>query len=83
MYAIDYIKQMEKTIYSTDYKYLIKRLKQARLERGLDQTQVAKLIGKSQSYISKIEAGQCRIDIIQLKEFAKVYKKRLYFFLTK
>ena len=33
--------------------------------------------------ISKIEAGQRRIDVIQLKEFAKAYKKPLDYFLKK
>ena len=72
---------MKKTIYSKEHRYLVKRLRQARREAGLDQTKVAKLLGVSQSYVSKAEAGQRRIDIIQLKEFAKVYKKETDFFI--
>jgi transcriptional regulator with XRE-family HTH domain len=72
---------MSKAIYSKDHKYIIEQLKKARQEAGLDQADVAKLLGKTQSYISKIESGQRRIDIITLKEFAKVYKKDINFFL--
>ncbi|MDD3608086.1 MAG: helix-turn-helix transcriptional regulator [Candidatus Moranbacteria bacterium] len=72
---------MSKAIYSKDHKYIVEQLKKARQEAGLDQADVAKLLGKTQSYISKIEAGQRRIDIITLKEFAKVYKKDINFFL--
>lgn len=72
---------MSKAIYSKDHKYIVERLKKARLEAGLDQKEIAKLLGKSQPYISKIEAGQRRIDIVQLKEFARNYKKDLGFFI--
>ncbi len=72
---------MSKTIYSKEHKSLVDKLKKARIEAGLDQEQVAQLLGKSQSYISRIEAGQRRIDIIQLKEFAKAYKKPIEFFI--
>lgn len=72
---------MSKSIFSGDHKYLIDQLKRAREEVGLDQTEVAKKLEKTQSYISKIESGQRRIDLIQLKEFAKIYKKKLNFFL--
>jgi transcriptional regulator with XRE-family HTH domain len=72
---------MSKTIYSKEHKYIVEQLKRARQEAGLDQSDVAKLLGKTQSYISKIESGQRRIDIITLKEFAKVYKKDINFFL--
>lgn len=71
---------MKKAIYSTEHKYLVEQLKKARKEAGLDQEKVAKLLGVSQSYISKVESGQRRIDLIQLKEFAKVYKKNMSFF---
>lgn len=72
---------MEKLIYSKDHKYLVEQLRKARFEAGLDQKGVADLLEKTQSYISKIESGQRRIDIIQLKNFAKIYKKSINYFL--
>ncbi len=71
---------MNKTIYSEGHKVLVNKLIRARKEKGLRQGDVAKLLGRTQSYVSKIEAGQRRVDIIQLKEFAKIYKKNLDFF---
>ncbi len=72
---------MFKAIYSEEYKRLTKRLKKARLKAKLNQLSVAKNLGKNQSYISKVESGQLRIDAIQLKEFAKLYKKSIEYFL--
>ena len=72
---------MTKAIYSKDHKYIVAQLKKARQEAGLDQAEVAKLLGKTQSHVSKIEAGQRRIDIVQLKEFGKIYKKSLDYFI--
>lgn len=74
---------MDKAIYSKDHKFLVEQLKKARTEASLDQEKAAKLLGRTQSYISKVESGQRRIDIVQLKEFAKVYKKELGFFIKK
>ncbi|MBU4299249.1 helix-turn-helix transcriptional regulator [Patescibacteria group bacterium] len=72
---------MSKAIYSKDHKYIVEQLKKARQEAGLDQEQVAKMLKKTQSHISKIESGQRRIDVIMLKELAKIYKKDISFFL--
>lgn len=72
---------MSKTIYSKEHKFIVKQLKKAREEAGLSQSEVAKLLHKTQSYISKIESGQRKIDIVQLKEFAKIYRKDLNFFI--
>lgn len=72
---------MSKSIYSKDHKYIVEQLKKARQEAGLEQEQVAKMLKKTQSYLSKIESGQRRIEVIQLKEFAKIYKKSLDYFL--
>jgi len=72
---------MSKAIYSKDHKYIVEQLKKARQEAGLEQAEVAKLLGKTQSHVSKVEAGQRRIDIVALKEFAKIYKKDINFFL--
>ncbi len=72
---------MSKVIYSKDHKYIVEQLKKARKEAGLEQAEVAKLLGKTQSHISKVEAGQRRIDIVALKEFARIYKKDINFFI--
>ncbi len=72
---------MTKAIYSKDHKCIVEQLKKARQEAGLDQEQVAKLLGKTQSHVSKVEAGQRRIDIVALKEFARIYKKSMGYFI--
>ena len=74
---------MTKAIFSKDHLYTVEQLKKARHEASLDQVEVAKLLGKTQPHISKIEAGQRRLDIVQLKEFAKIYRKPLDFFISK
>ena len=72
---------MKKTVYSIEHRYMVERLKRARKEAGLGQEKVAKLLGVSQSYMSKVESGQRRIDLVQLKQFARIYKKPLNLFI--
>ena len=72
---------MSKIIYSKEHRYLVRQLKKVREKVGLSQKQVAEILHKTQSYISKVESGQRKIDVVQLKEFAKVYKKDITYFL--
>jgi len=72
---------MAKSIYSEGHKYLVARLREARERANLTQKQVAELLGVTQSFISKVESGQYRIDVIQLLEFARLYKKKISFFI--
>lgn len=72
---------MDKTIYTKTYARLIVKLKKARKEAKLNQLAVAKKLKRTQSYVSKIESGQSRLDIIQLKEIGKIYKKTLDYFI--
>ncbi len=72
---------MTKAIYSKDHTYIVEQIKKARQEAGLNQQGVAQLLGKTQSHVSKVEAGQRRIDIVALKEYARIYKKSLDYFL--
>ncbi|HEY4523438.1 MAG TPA: helix-turn-helix transcriptional regulator [Candidatus Paceibacterota bacterium] len=72
---------MNKSVYSKDYKNIIKRLKKARIEVGLSQQEVADKLGKPQSYISKIESGERRLDVAEMKKFATIYKKDVSFFI--
>jgi len=70
-----------KSIYSKEYKAVIERFKKARLESGLKQEEVAKKLNKPQSYVSKIESGERRLDVVELKIIAEVYKKNIEYFI--
>ena len=72
---------MSKTIHQREYRQIVKSLKIARKKANLTQKQVAQTINRPQSYISKVEAGEQRIDVIELKLFADLYKKDIKYFL--
>lgn len=62
------------SINSKEYREVIERLIRARKDTGLTQVQVAEQLGKPQSFVSKVESRERRLDITELKQFAKVYK---------
>ncbi len=72
---------MDKTIHSTKYKTVLQNLVKARHESGLMQSEVAEKLNKPQSFVSKVERGERRLDVVELEAFAKLYKKSLDWFL--
>ena len=72
---------MPKTIYSKEHKRITERLKKARKEAGLTQAEAGKRFGQDQTVISKIESGQYRVDAVQLRKLAGIYKQDLNDFL--
>lgn len=62
---------MEKTIYTKEYITFLKCLIQARKDAGLTQVQMAEKMGETQSFVSKCERGERRIDIVELRIFCK------------
>ena len=72
---------MGKSIHTNEYKVFVGRLKKARLEAGLTQVEAAKKLGRPQSHISNVETGQQRVDVVELKRFAKLYGKAVNYFL--
>jgi transcriptional regulator with XRE-family HTH domain len=72
---------MSKLVYSKDYKDIIERLKMTRIEARFSQQEVADKLGKPQSYISKIESRERRLDVAEIKKFATIYKKDVSFFI--
>ncbi|MGO9097122.1 MAG: helix-turn-helix domain-containing protein [Bryobacteraceae bacterium] len=47
-------------------------LRQVRTEAGLTQTDVAQRMGQPQSFVSKYESGERRLDILELREICQV-----------
>lgn len=60
---------MEKSIFSLEYRQLLIQLRNAREESGLTQSDVAERLGQTQSFVSKIERGERRLDVIELRAF--------------
>jgi transcriptional regulator with XRE-family HTH domain len=71
---------MVKSIYEKEYRKIISRLREARLNAGFSQQAVADKLGKPQSYIAKIEAGERRVDVAEIKKLAAIYKKEVSHF---
>jgi transcriptional regulator with XRE-family HTH domain len=60
---------MQKSINSKTYAVFLERLRETREKAGLTQTDLAERLGETQSFISKCERGERRIDIAELREF--------------
>lgn len=72
---------MKKSIHTNERAGFVKKLKQARFEAGLTQADVAKKLDCSQSWVSKIELGELRVEAIWLNRLAKLYAKKIEYFL--
>jgi len=66
--------------WTDEYKLFRGRIRRARLAAGLTQVEVAKKLRKAQSYVAKCESGERRVDALELKKFAHLYKKPLAYF---
>lgn len=58
---------MEKSIYSHEYRVMLQLLKDARAKSGITQVQLAESLGITQSLVSKIERGDRRLDVAELR----------------
>ncbi len=65
---------------SAAYKLFLRRLREARLAAGLTQVDVAAKLHRPQSFVSKCESGERRVDVVELTEFARLYRRDLDFF---
>ena len=47
-------------------------LRKIRVEAGLRQTDLARGLGKPQSFVSKYESGERRLDVLELRRICQV-----------
>ncbi len=59
-----------KSIFDKDYLEIVAALKKSRLKQKYTQKKFARKLGHSQSYVSKVEHGQVRLDLVQLKQYS-------------
>lgn len=74
---------MPKSIGSTEQQKLQELLKQIRMDANLKQTDLAELLGQSQSFVSKYESGERRLDLLEIRQICKALKISLTEFVNK
>jgi transcriptional regulator with XRE-family HTH domain len=57
-------------------------LREARVAANLSQVDLAKKIGETQSYVSKCERGERRLDVIQLRKVCEALDTTLMGFVA-
>ena len=58
---------MDKSVYTDEYQAVIELLREIRTEAGVTQVELAEQLEQSQSFVSKYERGDRRLDVIQLR----------------
>lgn len=70
-------------VISKKYNLIITELLyRLRMGAGITQQQLSVILNVPQSYISKIETGERRIDLIELREICKALNSNLIEFVT-
>ena len=60
--------QVSKSIFTTEYAVFRDLLRELRTEKGLTQVQLSETLGMPQSFVSKYETGERRLDVIEVRE---------------
>ena len=68
--------------HTSAYRAFLVRLLKARDHAGLTQVEVASALGIPQSRVSRMESGERRVDVIELAEFARLYRRPLGWFIA-
>lgn len=62
---------MEKSTFTRDYRLFLELLRVTREKAGVTQVELAERLGESQSWVSKVERGIRRVDVVELRLFCK------------
>jgi len=71
---------MTKAIYRREHEIFLEVLKRMRVESGMTQAQCSAALGRPQSFMSDVERGVRRLDIVQLRDLCLVLKTDLSIF---
>lgn len=66
-----------KSIHDPRYVEMLGRLRRAREAQGFGQQELATRLGRPQSYVSKIETGGRRVDLVEVLDICRALGIRL------
>jgi ribosome-binding protein aMBF1 (putative translation factor) len=72
-----------KSVFTTRYDYFRQLLLQARKDAPLSQAALAKRLSRPQSFVSKFERGERRLDVVEFLDVAEAIGINPYRFLAK
>ncbi|NPV01413.1 MAG: helix-turn-helix transcriptional regulator [Brevinematales bacterium] len=70
-----------KTIFNPEYRYFISLLKEYRISKNVTQTELGELLGIDQTYVSKYETFERRLDFIEFRNILKALDIPIHEFL--
>jgi transcriptional regulator with XRE-family HTH domain len=62
---------MSKFTGTSEQRRLQALLRQIRIDAGLKQSELAERLGQSQSFVSKYESGERRLDLLELRQICE------------
>lgn len=62
---------MANSTHNSDYQLLLSVLRAVRKRVGVSQVDLAERLGNTQTFVSKCERGERRLDVVELVEFAE------------
>ena len=62
---------MEKSVFTSEYELLKRLLREVRKRANVTQEELAARLQETQSFVSKCERGERRLDLVQLHAFCK------------
>lgn len=71
---------MTKAIYRREHEIFLQELKRLRVGSGMTQAQCSEALGRPQSFMSDVERGIRRLDLIQLRDLCRVLETDLVSF---
>ena len=69
--------RVAKSIHSDPYRALLDLVRSLRLDAGLSQTELAGRLGRPQTFISKVELGERRLDLEELRQICNALDQDL------
>lgn len=72
-----YLSRVKKSLNTKETKILLDMLYQLRVSAGLRQSDLAGMLKVPQSFVSKMESGERRIDLIELRSILACFKTDL------